>query len=116
MANLIGSRAPTLTSTQVDWHQYEPNAPMSPSSYLDSFMMDYLENLLGPWDSYPFGYGGEEVVDDLKVTADEPGAVIEDVFDIVGDEEGELPMVSIEIPATYFGPTRCSSRRFRSRE
>ena len=100
----------------MDWRQYEPNAPMSPSSYLDSFMVDDLENLSSPWDPYPFGHGGEEVADDLEVTADEPGPVIEDVPDIVGVENRELPIVPIEIPATSFGSTRRLSRRSRSRE
>ena len=45
---------------------------MSPSSYLDSFMVDDLENLSGPWDPYPFGHGGNEVADDVEVVEDEP--------------------------------------------
>ena len=57
---------------------------MNPSSYLDSFIVDDLENLSGLWDPYPFGHGGDEVVDDLEVTADEPGAAIEDVRDAAG--------------------------------
>jgi len=38
---------------------------MSPS-YYDSFMADNFENLLSPWDLYPFNHGGEDKVDALQ--------------------------------------------------
>lgn len=76
---------------------------MSPSFYLDSFMVDDLENLTGPWDSYPFNRGEEDVVDDLEAIEDDLGATVEGVSNTVEAKEGELPTVPFEIPAASFG-------------
>ena len=100
----------------MDWHQFEPDAPMSPSSYFDSFIVDDLENLTGLYNPYPFNRGGEDVVDDLKVIEEDPGMTIEGVSNTIEAEEVELPIMPIEIPNASFGSTRLSSRKSRSRE
>lgn len=94
------------------WRQFEPDATMSLSSYLDSFTVDDLENLTGPWETYPLNSRGDETIDvlqDLGTIEEVPNEAIEGVPNTVEVEEGELPMAPIEIPVASFGSTRRSS-------
>jgi len=45
-------------STHVDWRQFELDVTMSLSSYLDSHLVDDLENLMGLWEPYPLNSWG----------------------------------------------------------
>lgn len=99
----------------MDWRQYESDASMIPSSYLDSFLVDDLENLTGLWNLFPFNRGGEGVADDPEAIEGDLAA-IGDVPNTDEVEEGELSIVSPKIPTTSFGSTRRSSRKFPSRE